>query len=52
MRPVAVVPLILLLLSLPVAIASAQVPARVAPPYTLMDDESPDVSSRAGSRCP
>jgi hypothetical protein len=30
----------LLLVSLPVDIASAQVPARVAPPYTLMDDET------------
>src|SRR5512132_2528285 len=40
MRPVAVAPLMLLLFSLPVDIASAQVPAPVAPPYTLMDAES------------
>jgi hypothetical protein len=40
MRPVAVAPLILLLLSAPVDIASAQVPARVETPYTLIDAES------------
>ncbi len=40
MRPVAVAPLMLLLFSLPLDIASAQVPARVAPPYTLMDAET------------
>ena len=40
MRPVAVALLMLLVVSAPVAIASAQVPARVAPPYTLMDDET------------
>jgi hypothetical protein len=40
MRPVVVAPLILLLLSAPVDIASAQVPARVETPYTLIDAES------------
>jgi hypothetical protein len=40
MRPVAVAPLMLLLVSLPVGIASAQVPAPVATPYTLMDAET------------
>jgi hypothetical protein len=40
MCPGAVVLLILLLLSTHVDSASAQVPARVAPPYTLIDDES------------
>lgn len=40
MRPVAVAPLILLLLSAPVDSASAQVPARVETPYTLIDAES------------
>jgi hypothetical protein len=39
-RRVAVAPLILLLLSTLVDIASAQVPARVETPYTLMDAES------------
>jgi hypothetical protein len=39
-RPVAVAPLLLLLVSLPVGIASAQVPAPVATPYTLMDAET------------
>jgi len=39
-RPVAVAPLILLLLSAPVDIAFAQVPARVETPYTLIDAES------------
>ena len=41
MRLVAVAPLMLWLLSRPVVdIAFAQVPARVAPPYTLMDAET------------
>jgi hypothetical protein len=40
MHPVAVAPLMLLLVSLPVGIASAQVPAPVATPYTLMDAET------------
>ena len=40
MRSVAVAPLILLLLSAPVDSASAQVPARVETPYTLIDTES------------
>jgi hypothetical protein len=40
MRPVAVTALILLLLSALVDIASAQIPARVGTPYTLMDAES------------
>src|SRR5512132_1154215 len=40
MRWLAVAPLMLLLLSATADIASAQVPARVATPYTLMDAES------------
>ena len=40
LRPVVVAPLILLLLSAPVGIASAQLPARVETPYSLMDAES------------
>ncbi|HEY8202003.1 MAG TPA: hypothetical protein VII47_11690, partial [Actinomycetota bacterium] len=40
MRRGAIAPLILLLLSVPVGIASAQFPARVGTPYTLMDAES------------
>src|SRR6266540_4982734 len=40
MRSVAVGPLILLLLSAPVNVASAQVPARVETPYTLIDADS------------
>ena len=40
LRPVAVAPLILLLLSAAAGIASAQIPARVETPYTLMDAES------------
>ena len=40
LRPVMIAPLILLLLSAPVDVASAQVPARVETPYTLMDAES------------
>jgi len=40
MRPLVVAPLILLLLSALVDIASAQVPARVETPYTLIDAES------------
>jgi hypothetical protein len=40
MPPVAVAPLILLLLCAPVDIVSAQVPARVETPYTLIDAES------------
>src|SRR5712692_3903821 len=39
-RAVAVAPLMLLLLSASVDIASAQVPARIGTPYTLMDAES------------
>jgi hypothetical protein len=40
MRQVVAAALVLLLLSVPVAIASAQVPARVQTPYTLIDAES------------
>ena len=40
LRPGVVAPLILLLLSAPVGIASAQLPARVETPYSLMDAES------------
>ena len=40
MRRGAIAPLILLLLSVPVGIASAQFPARVGTPHTLMDAES------------
>src|SRR5688572_32065527 len=40
MRPVASVILILLLISAPIDIASAQIPARVETPYTLIDAES------------
>jgi hypothetical protein len=40
LRPVAIAPLILLLLSAPARIASAQLPARVETPYTLIDAES------------
>ena len=40
MRPVAIASLVLLLLSALVSIASAQVPARVETPYTLIDAES------------
>jgi hypothetical protein len=40
LRPVLVVPLILLLLSVPAGIAFAQLPARVETPYTVMDAES------------
>lgn len=41
--------LLLLLLSAPVGIVSAQVPARVETPYTLIDAES---RTRAASRLP
>jgi hypothetical protein len=40
LRPVVIVPLILGLLSAPAGIASAQLPARVETPYSLMDAES------------
>jgi hypothetical protein len=40
MRPLAIIPFLLILVSLTVDIASAQVPARVATPYALMDDET------------
>ena len=40
MRPLAIIPFLLILVSLTVDLASAQIPARVAPPYTLMDDET------------
>jgi len=40
LRPVVIAPLILLLLSAPAGIASAQLPARVETPYSLIDAES------------
>jgi hypothetical protein len=40
LRPVVVAPLVLLLLSAAAGTASAQLPARVETPYTLMDAES------------
>jgi hypothetical protein len=40
LRPVVIAPLILLLLSAPADIATAQIPARVETPYTLIDAES------------
>ena len=40
MRSLGSIPFLLILVSLTVDIASAQVPARVATPYTLMDDET------------
>ena len=49
MRPLAIIPFPLILVSLTVDIASAQVPARVATPYTLMDDETRRTSTCAWS---
>jgi hypothetical protein len=40
LRPVVIAPLVLLLLSAPADIASAQIPARVETPYSLIDAES------------
>jgi hypothetical protein len=51
MRRVTVAPLMLLLLSIFVNIASAQIPARVETPYTLTDARA-GRTSRGASRFP
>ena len=51
LRPVMVAPLTLLLLSAPVDVASAQIPAPVETPYTLIDAES-RLHFEAGAEAP